>query len=77
MQLNWYFINSSTTDFVYKSEWGCDHELAYKYYIESLNYEVNDTYYYARPCNDWKQYTENNCTCGYRAQYMGYHVNQR
>ncbi|KAG7156995.1 Inactive pancreatic lipase-related protein 1-like [Homarus americanus] len=58
-------------------EIGCDHELAYKYYIESLDYGIDSTLFLARNCSHWKEYEAGNCSCGDDAQYMGYFVNTR
>lgn len=54
---------------------GCDHELAYTYYLESISYGIDDTYFLARNCSAWNQYEEGECPCGDEAQYMGFFVN--
>ncbi|XP_042872548.1 pancreatic lipase-related protein 2-like isoform X2 [Penaeus japonicus] len=58
-----------------QSEIGCDHELAYTYYLESISYGIDDTYFLARNCSAWNQYEEGECPCGDEAQYMGFFAN--
>ncbi|XP_069998050.1 pancreatic lipase-related protein 2 isoform X2 [Penaeus vannamei] len=58
-----------------KGDIGCDHELAYTYYLESISYGIDDTYFLARNCSAWNQYEEGECPCGDEAQYMGFFVN--
>ncbi|KAK3872898.1 hypothetical protein Pcinc_022059 [Petrolisthes cinctipes] len=56
-------------------EIGCSHEMAYRYYIESLNYGWDSTYFLTRSCASWMIYSAGNCSCGEEAQYMGFFVN--
>ena len=60
-----------------RAAWGCSHEMAYEYYLASLDFYKNDTFFLARPCESWKTFNKGNCSCGARAQYMGYNVNLR
>lgn len=53
-------------------EIGCDHEMAYIYFLESIDFNTDGTYYLARPCQNWTSYTDGLCSCGEYAQYMGY-----
>ena len=54
---------------------GCDHMMAYKYYLESINYGIEDTLFLSRNCSDWSTYAVGNCPCGDGAQYMGFYAN--
>ncbi|XP_071536121.1 pancreatic triacylglycerol lipase-like isoform X4 [Panulirus ornatus] len=56
---------------------GCNHEMAYKYYTESIDYSIDNTLFLARNCSSWDVYKIGNCSCGDEAQYMGYFVNTR
>ncbi|KAG0727770.1 Inactive pancreatic lipase-related protein 1 [Chionoecetes opilio] len=60
-----------------QGEIGCSHEMAYVYYIESLDYSVDQTYYLARACSSWDDYRAGGCACGWETQYMGFSVNVR
>ncbi|KAK8392573.1 hypothetical protein O3P69_014761 [Scylla paramamosain] len=62
---------------VTNGEIGCSHEMAYMYYIESLDYSVDQTYYLARACGSWDDYEAGQCSCGRETQYMGFSVNIR
>nr|XP_045624520.1 pancreatic triacylglycerol lipase-like [Procambarus clarkii] len=58
-------------------EYGCDHMMAYKYFLESLDYGIDSTLFLARNCSNWNDYEEGFCSCGENAQYMGFFVDTR
>ncbi|XP_050721021.1 pancreatic lipase-related protein 3-like [Eriocheir sinensis] len=62
---------------VNNGEIGCSHEMAYVYFIESLNYNVDQTFFLARPCSSWDEFSSGKCSCGWQTQYMGFSVNMR
>ncbi|CAL4164465.1 unnamed protein product, partial [Meganyctiphanes norvegica] len=65
-------LNLTATGEPLSGEIGCDHEMAYIYFMESITYKTDGTYFLARPCKNWTTYTNGLCSCGDYAQYMGY-----
>lgn len=65
-------MNATGMSGVISGEIGCDHEMAYVYFLESIDYSTDGTYYLARPCQNWTSYTDGLCSCGEYAQYMGF-----
>ncbi|KAK7074055.1 hypothetical protein SK128_007699 [Halocaridina rubra] len=61
----------------FKGDIGCDHMMSYRYFMESVDYGTNDTFFLARNCTDWQSYKVGNCSCGRYAQYMGLYSNIR
>ncbi|XP_068205110.1 inactive pancreatic lipase-related protein 1-like [Palaemon carinicauda] len=55
---------------------GCDHMMAYKYFLESIDYGIEDTLFLSRNCSDWGDYAAGNCPCSDGAQYMGFYANE-
>lgn len=53
---------------------GCDHEMAYKYYAESLDYSDSTTLFLSRPRNTVSAAEQVNDSCGHFPQYMGYNA---
>ncbi|XP_076055975.1 uncharacterized protein LOC143034020 isoform X1 [Oratosquilla oratoria] len=60
-----------------QEEIGCSHNMAYVYYMESLEYMEENTLFLARPCTRWDEYNSGECACSEKAPYMGYNVNTR
>lgn len=54
---------------------GCDHMMAYRYFEESIDYSVYDTFFLARNCSNWDTYASGSCPCSDGAQYMGFYAN--
>lgn len=51
---------------------GCNHDLAHKYWVESIN---GETPFLARPCHDWAAFEAGECdSCGQGCLEMGFHV---
>ncbi|XP_045101239.1 pancreatic lipase-related protein 3-like [Portunus trituberculatus] len=53
---------------------GCNHDVAQKYWLESIN---GETPFLAHPCQDWDAFQAGLCdTCGKGCLQMGFHVNK-
>ncbi|KAF2361358.1 Lipase/vitellogenin [Trinorchestia longiramus] len=53
-------------------EIGCDHEISYKYFIESIDYGITMTKFLARFARNYHDFNYKNLSCGTSIQYMGF-----